>query len=87
MLQGLLPCYHFNPWVPQKRERIFIVGFKDQCIEFDFDQLAIPEGDGPTLGTILDNPFMDTPRVKRFSIGCERVIGCSHLSGLKGAAI
>ena len=33
------------------------------------------------------NPFMDTPRVKWFSIGCERVIGCSHLSGLKGAAI
>ena len=33
------------------------------------------------------NPFMDTPRVKRFSIGYERVIGCSHLSGLKGAAI
>ena len=33
------------------------------------------------------NPFMDTPRVKRFSIGCERVIGWSHLSCLKGAAI
>lgn len=43
-----------TPWVPQKRERIFIVGFKDHSIEFDFDQLAIPEGDGPTLGTILD---------------------------------
>ena len=25
--------------------------------------------------------------VKRFSIGYERMIGCSHLSGLKGAAI
>ena len=33
------------------------------------------------------DPFMDTPRVKRFSTGCVRVIGCSHLSGLKGAAI
>ena len=42
------------PWVPQKRERIFIVGFKDHSIEFDFDQLAVPEGDGPTLGAILD---------------------------------
>ena len=41
-------------WVPQKRERIFIVGFKDHSIEFDFDQLAVPDGDGPTLGTILD---------------------------------
>ena len=27
------------------------------------------------------------PRVKWLSIGCERVIGCVHLSGLKGAAI
>jgi DNA (cytosine-5)-methyltransferase 1 len=43
-----------TPWVPQKRERIFIVGFKDHSIEFDFNQLAVPEGDGPTLGTILD---------------------------------
>lgn len=43
-----------TPWVPQKRERIFIVGFKDHSVEFDFGQLAVPEGDGPTLGSILD---------------------------------
>lgn len=43
-----------TPWVPQKRERIFIVGFKDHSIEFDFDQLAVPGGDGPTLGAILE---------------------------------
>ncbi|WP_348651843.1 DNA (cytosine-5-)-methyltransferase [Iodidimonas sp. MBR-22] len=42
------------PWVPQKRERIFIVGFKDQRMTFDFDRLAIPEGNGPKLGAILD---------------------------------
>ena len=43
-----------TPWVPQKRERIFIVGFRDEAT-FDFDGLAIPEGDGPTLGRILDS--------------------------------
>ena len=43
-----------SPWVPQKRERIFIVGFRDRT-DFDFDQLAIPEGPGPKLRTILDN--------------------------------
>ncbi|MBE70087.1 MAG: DNA (cytosine-5-)-methyltransferase [Thalassospira sp.] len=43
------------PWVPQKRERIFIVGFRDDSIEFDFDKLFVPEGDGPKLGSILDN--------------------------------
>ena len=43
-----------TPWVPQKRERIFIVGFKNQGIEFDFGDLAVPEGEGPTLGSILE---------------------------------
>ncbi len=44
-----------TPWVPQKRERIFIVGFRDHKVAFDFERLAVPEGDGPTLGTILDD--------------------------------
>ena len=42
-----------SPWVPQKRERIFIVGFRYKTA-FDFDELAIPKGPKPTLGTILD---------------------------------
>lgn len=42
------------PWVPQKRERIFLAGFKDGSIGFDFDRLAVPSGNGPTLGSILD---------------------------------
>ncbi|WP_207834075.1 DNA (cytosine-5-)-methyltransferase [Bradyrhizobium quebecense] len=40
------------PWVPQKRERIFIVGFK-RGSRFDFDQLMVPD-QGPKLGSILD---------------------------------
>jgi DNA (cytosine-5)-methyltransferase 1 len=40
------------PWVPQKRERIFIAGFRKDG-RFDFDRLAIPE-QGPTLRSILD---------------------------------
>ena len=42
-----------SPWVPQKRERIFMVGFR-QKTAFDFDELAIPTGRAPTLGAILD---------------------------------
>jgi DNA (cytosine-5)-methyltransferase 1 len=42
-----------EPWVPQKRERIFIVGFRDPT-DFDFSTFAIPSGEGPTLGTILE---------------------------------
>jgi DNA (cytosine-5)-methyltransferase 1 len=40
-------------WVPQHRERIFIVGFRDAA-DFSFDGMPIPEpSSGPRLGTIL----------------------------------
>jgi DNA (cytosine-5)-methyltransferase 1 len=42
-----------EPWVPQKRERIFIVGFKD-IDTFSFDGLKVPKGEGPKLGSILE---------------------------------
>jgi DNA (cytosine-5)-methyltransferase 1 len=42
-------------WVPQKRERIFIVGFRDDT-DFDFNALDVPPpGTGPKLGTILQS--------------------------------
>lgn len=42
-----------SPWVPQRRERIFIVGFKT-ATAFNFDGLAIPTASPPVLGAILD---------------------------------
>jgi len=42
-----------SPWVPQKRERIFIVGFRERT-GFDFDGLAVPGGPAPTLRAVLD---------------------------------
>lgn len=40
-------------WVPQKRERIFIVGFRDPTT-FDINSLEIPDKkSGPKLGSIL----------------------------------
>jgi len=40
-------------WLPQHRERIFIVGFRDDC-GFDFEDLVVPDPlKGPTLTTIL----------------------------------
>lgn len=42
------------PWVPQKRQRIFIVGFKDPT-DFDLAGLQIPDVNlGPRLNSILD---------------------------------
>lgn len=40
------------PWVPQKRERIFIAGFRDES-SFTFENFA-PEGPQPSLGSILN---------------------------------
>lgn len=40
-------------WVPQHRERIFIVGFRDSA-DFSFDAMKIPDPlDGPKLSSIL----------------------------------
>ncbi len=39
-------------WVPQRRERIFIVGFREPT-DFDLKSLKLPEN-GPKLGSILD---------------------------------
>jgi DNA (cytosine-5)-methyltransferase 1 len=42
------------PWVPQKRQRIFIVGFKEPT-GFDLASLKLPDAvSGPKLGSILD---------------------------------
>lgn len=48
-------------WVPQKRERIFIVAFRDPS-SFAFDDLEIPSGRQPVLGDILE-PDVD-PKYK-----------------------
>ncbi|MBI1245057.1 MAG: DNA (cytosine-5-)-methyltransferase [Alphaproteobacteria bacterium] len=45
-----------KPWVPQHRERIFIVGFRE-ANGFSLDTLPIPDpAKGPKLGSILHHP-------------------------------
>ncbi|MBY5332181.1 DNA (cytosine-5-)-methyltransferase [Rhizobium leguminosarum] len=58
-----------EPWVPQKRERVFIVGFRE-ATQFDFKSLKLPPAkSGPKLGTILqphdevDPKYTLTPRL------------------------
>lgn len=50
-----------EPWVPQKRERIFIVGFRDEC-DFDIDALTPPPLPGPKLGSILEPADQVSPK-------------------------
>ena len=42
-----------SPWVPQRRERIFIVGFSESN-SFDFDELSIPDGPPPKFHNIME---------------------------------
>ena len=43
-----------EPWVPQKRQRIFIAGFREPT-DFDFSAVQVPSAmNGPKLGSILE---------------------------------
>lgn len=45
-----------EPWVPQKRQRIFIAGFREPTA-FDFAAVKLPDAEsGPKLGSILQPP-------------------------------
>lgn len=64
-----------EPWVPQKRERIFIVGFREPTL-FDLSALEVPsKGSGPKLGSILqphdevDPKYTLTPRLWEYLQG------------------
>lgn len=51
-----------EPWVPQKRQRIFIVGFREPT-KFDLDAIKVPQkGRGPKLGSILQSPDEVDPK-------------------------
>lgn len=59
-----------QPWVPQKRERIFIIGFREPT-DFDFASLKLPDAElGPKLGSILethvDPKYTLTPKLWKY---------------------
>lgn len=55
-------------WVPQHRERIFIVGFRDRTA-FDMDQVRIPEGPKPTLDHVLHPEDGSEPAEEKYTQG------------------
>ncbi len=51
-----------EPWVPQKRQRVFIAGFREPT-GFDFAGLKLPPPEsGPKLGSILEPPHEVDPK-------------------------
>ncbi|HEY0012118.1 MAG TPA: DNA (cytosine-5-)-methyltransferase [Allosphingosinicella sp.] len=63
-----------EPWVPQRRERIFIAGFREDVgFSFDaFDSVIPPEAEWPKLGSILqshnevDSKYTLTPKLWQY---------------------
>lgn len=55
-------------WVPQHRERIFIVGFRDDT-DFSFDRLELPKIPPPTLASILHPQDGSEEADERFTEG------------------
>ena len=63
-----------GPWVPQKRERIFIAGFREDVgFSFDaFDSVIPPQAQWPKLGSILqthneiDSKYTLTPHLWKY---------------------
>lgn len=59
-----------EPWVPQKRQRIFIVGFRERT-DFNFKAAELPPSqNGPKLGSILepdvDPKYTLTPKLWQY---------------------
>jgi DNA (cytosine-5)-methyltransferase 1 len=51
-----------EPWVPQKRQRVFIAGFREPTT-FDFAAMELPPPEsGPKLGSILQPPHEVDPK-------------------------
>lgn len=59
-------------WVPQHRERIFIVGFRDDA-DFSFDDLILPKGPAPRLESILHDEDGSEIEDDRFIAGTGKV--------------
>lgn len=64
-------------FVPQHRERILIVGFRDP-VNFDWDSVKLPEKGNRTLGEILhkkeDEPFLEIDGVNYFDHKKRKVL-------------
>lgn len=66
-------------FVPQHRERIFIVGFRDDN-KFSFDDVDIPDPlNGPRLASILHPEDGSEPTEKPFTVGAEGLVSGKYV--------
>lgn len=65
-------------FLPQNRERIFIVGFRDKC-DFSFSQLQIPdEKYGPTLKSVLHSEDGSEKPEEPYTLGSQAKVSSKY---------
>lgn len=64
-------------FVPQHRERVFIVGFR-QPTSFAWDQVAIPEGPNPLLGSVLHPEDGSEQAEPEFTLGPKALVNSKY---------
>lgn len=69
-------------FVPQHRERVFIVGF-DQPSNFAWDQVIIPDGSNPTLGSILHPENGNETAEPEFTFGPDALVNGKYMLSKK----
>ena len=70
----VIDARHF---VPQHRERVFIVGFR-QPTNFAWDQVVMPDGDNPLLGSILHSENGDESAEPDFTLGPKALVNSKY---------
>jgi DNA (cytosine-5)-methyltransferase 1 len=77
--------YHVYPkildarsFVPQHRERIFLVGFREP-LNFDWSDVSIPDGENPTLLTALHPQNGSEQTEKDFTIGAKARVNKKYI--------
>jgi len=70
----VIDARHF---VPQHRERVFIVGFR-QPTTFAWDQVLMPDGDDPLLGSILHPENGDELAEPEFTLGAKALVNSKY---------
>ena len=77
--------YHVYPkvldarcFVPQHRERIFLVGFREP-LGFDWSDVSIPDGDGPTLHEALHPQNGSEQAEKDYTIGTKARVNQKYI--------
>ncbi|MBX3069092.1 MAG: DNA (cytosine-5-)-methyltransferase [Thermomicrobiales bacterium] len=67
-----------KPFVPQHRERIIIIGFKDHEVNFDFGAMNLPS-QSPTLTTVLHSEDGSEAEERPYTLGAQAKVNPKYV--------